>query len=101
MPGQIAATRDKGAPLGMVEMQFTTAVEMQIILTARDKAKNPSAARLFANYVMGKEGNAVFNDDPGGFTIYDTSKIPKEYRAPKMAGEVARRDQITKLLGFN
>ena len=100
VPGQLSAIKEKGAPVALVKSDFTTGVEMQIMLTARDKAKNPNAARLLANWVMSPEGNKVFNDDPDGFTIYDTKAIPKEYKAPKMSGEVARRDQIVKLLGF-
>ena len=41
----------------------------------------------------------MVNDDPGGFTVYDTSKLPKRYESPK-PGVGARREEIRKLLGF-
>ena len=63
-----------------------------------------NAARLLANYVMSREGNKVFNDDPGGVTIHDTSGLPKQYEAPKEGtgtqSTSQRREQLTKLLGF-
>lgn len=100
VPGLVSSIKDKGGPAALVEVQSTTGLEMQIQLTAKDKAKHPNAGRLLANWVMSKEGNSVFNADPGGFTIYDTSRMPKDYHPPKITGEAARRDQIVKLLGF-
>ena len=61
--------------------------------------RDEMAAKLLANYMMSEEGNQVFNADPGAFTVYDTSKLPKEYEPPK-AGTSARRAEIAKLLGF-
>ncbi len=90
----------KGAPVDMVTLGYTTGVEMQVMLTARKLAKHPNAARLFANYVMSKEGNTVLNADPGGVTMYDTSGLPKEYHSPK-PDTISRKDQILKLLGVN
>ena len=95
----VMAIKDKGAPVGAVTPPYTTGVEMQIILTARQKAKHPNAARLFANYVLSSEGNKVVNDEPEGITLYDTSKLPKEYQSPK-PGTAGRKDQIVKLLGL-
>lgn len=99
VPAQVEATRGKGAPLATSTIDLTSGVEMQVILTARNKAKNPNAARLMVHYVMTREGNTVFNDDPGGMTIYDTSKLPKQYVAPR-PGTAARAAEISKLLGF-
>ena len=89
----------KGAPLAMAFVDYTTGVEMQVMLTARAKAKHPNAARLMTNYVLSEEGNRVFNDDPGTVTLYDTSKLPKEYQMGK-PGNAARRAEFQKLLGF-
>ena len=91
--------KSKGGPLNTVTPDLTTGVEMHIVLTARAKAKHPNAARLFANYVMSPEGNKVFNDDPGGLTIYDTKNLPKDYRAPDL-GALARKERIFKLFGL-
>ncbi len=102
LPGVLAVAtglRAKGAPLDTSTPEYTTGVEMQIMLSARAKAKHPAASRLFANYLMTPEGNKVFNDDPGGMTVYDISKLPRQYESPK-SNALARRDQIIKLLGF-
>ncbi len=99
VPAQVEATRGKGAPLATQVLDLTSGVEMQVILTARAKSKNPATARLMAHYVMTREGNAVYNDDPGGLTIFDTSKLPKLYQPPKPA-TAARAAEVAKLLGF-
>ena len=88
----------KGAPLKLYTLDNTTGIEMQVLLTSRAKAKHPNAARLFANYILSQEGNKVFNDDPGGVTVYDTAGLPKGYQPPK-AGIFSRRDEIAKLFG--
>lgn len=97
--GQVQGVKAKGAPVDTVTMDLTSGVVMQIMLTARAKAKHPNAARLFANYILSPEGNKVVNSDPGNFTLYDTSKLPKQYEAPKI-GTAARREELKKALGF-
>jgi iron(III) transport system substrate-binding protein len=95
----IDALAAKGAPVAGVIPDAVTGVEMQVMLTARNKSRHPNAARLMANYVMSPEGNKVFNDDPGGFPIYDLSMLPKGYEAPSRQS-AAYRTQILNLLGF-
>ena len=95
----VAATKDKGAPIDIMFPSHTTGSEIQVTLVNRSKVKHPNAARLFANYIMTPEGSEVFNRDPGGFSMYDTSKLPKQYEAPKLVPK-SRIDQIMKLLGF-
>jgi ABC-type Fe3+ transport system substrate-binding protein len=91
--------RGKGAPILEHYPSHTTGVEMQVFLTARSKAKHPSAARLLVHFVMTPEGNKLFNADPGSVSVFDTSKLPKEYE-PNKPGTVARKDLVAKLLGF-
>lgn len=100
VPAQIQATQAKGAPLGMATVDTTVGVEMQVLLTSRNKARRPNAARLLANYSMTPEGNTVFNADPGSATVYDNSKLPKNYESPKI-GTVNRKAEIVKALGLN
>jgi len=95
----VQGIKEKGGPVEVVMPAYTTGVEMQVMLTARAKAKNPNAARLMANYVMSLDGNKVFNDDPGSLSIYDTRALPKDYQAPK-PGAASRKDLILKLLGL-
>jgi len=96
---QVQAVRAKGAPVDSVMPAFTTGIELHLLLTARGKAKNPNAARLFANYVMSQEGNKVLNDDPGGFSMYDTARLPAQY-VPADTEATKQNDRIAKLLGF-
>lgn len=96
---QIQATKDKGAPISFVIPQYTSGVEMQIVLVHRAKAKHPAAARLFAHFVMTPEGNKVFNSEPGSIGVFDTSSMPKDYVSPKLDA-LSRTNEIARLLGF-
>lgn len=96
----VMIVKAKGAPLDMVAPDLTSGVELQVMLTHRAKAKHPNAARLFANYVLSREGNTVYNDEPAGVTMYDASGLPKDYQSPK-AGTSARKNEIYKALGLN
>ena len=97
--GQVQGAKDKGAPLNTILMSYTTGVVTHVMLTTKAKARHYNAGRLFINYVLSPEGNKVVNDDPGGFTIYDTSRLPKDYTSPK-PGSAGRKDAIVKMLGF-
>jgi iron(III) transport system substrate-binding protein len=94
----VMAFKVKGAPLEIMTPDATTGVEMQLILTARARAPHPNAARLFANYIMSREGNTVLNSDPGAVTMYDTTRLPKQYVSPR-PDALAWKEQIYKLLG--
>lgn len=97
---QVEGIRAKGGPLAMVKPDLTTGPVQEVALTARDKSKRPNAARLFANYILSPEGNKVFNDDPGGFSIYDTgSAMPKQFQFPRQT-TAEQKEKITRLLGF-
>ena len=96
---QVMEPMKKGAPVNMVILPYTTGVEQHIVLTARGKTKHPNAARLFADYIMTEEGNKLMNSDPGGFSMYETAKLPKEYHSPR-PGATTRRESTAKLLGF-
>lgn len=89
---------DRGAPIKGVIPAFTTGLEQHIMMTPRNKVKQPNAARLFVHYILSREGNKVLNDEPGSVGVYDESGLPKEYQSPK-TGTLARKDQIFKLLG--
>jgi iron(III) transport system substrate-binding protein len=97
---QLLGPKDKGAPLEIAKLEQTTGIEASVILTARNKAKRPNAARLFANYLISPEGNKVLNSDTGAATIYDTGGLPSQYQPPSPTG-AARADFFAKLLGFN
>jgi iron(III) transport system substrate-binding protein len=91
--------QSKGVHVDVAIPRFTSGVEMHIFLTATAKAKRPTAARLFANYVMSPDGNAVFNAEAGGMSAYDTGKLPAEYQQPKL-DNIKQLERAAKLLGF-
>ncbi len=99
IPGLLAAVKSKGAPVDSVTPDLTTGVQFYVVLTAKSKAKHPSAGRLFANYLLSPDGNAVFNDDPGVAGVYDSGKLPKKYEMPKDVTN-AHVDLAAKLLGY-
>lgn len=90
---------NRGAPVKLIPQDVTTGNEVYVYLTASDKAAHPNAAKLFANWVMSKDGNAVLNSDPGTISVYDTSKLPKNYRAPDPTA-IDKKATIYRLLGF-
>ena len=96
---QVFGLQAKGAPVAISIPEITTGVEIQLIMTNRAKAKHPNAGRLLAHYVASNEGNRALNDEPGSISVYDTSQLPKQYEAPK-PGTPARKEQMSKLLGF-
>lgn len=96
---QVQAVKSKGAPVDSIMPAYTTGIELHVLLTARSKAKHPNAARLYANFLMSREGNAVLNSDPGGFTMYDTAQLPAQYVAADIEAS-KQNDRMAKLLGF-
>ena len=96
---QLMGPKEKGAPLEIAKIELTTGIEASLVLTARNKAKHPNAARLFANYLITPEGNKVLNSDTGASTIYDSGGLPSQYQPPSPTG-AARADLFAKLLGF-
>jgi iron(III) transport system substrate-binding protein len=97
---QVQGVKDKGAPVAMMIPEMAVGVEQHVTLTLRTKAKNPNAARLFANYVMSPEGNQVFNADPGQAPVYALgTSLPKDYRSP-IPGTAGRKAEIIKLFGL-
>jgi len=91
--------KSKGAPLATVTPDRTTGSESHIMLTARARSKHPNAGRLFANWVLTREGNLAFNKDSGSVSVFDTTSLPRQYESPK-GGTPEWRAQMTKLLGF-
>ncbi len=96
----VHGAKEKGAPIDVLVPDYTTGSEMFVVLASRTKAKRPNAGRLFVNYVMSPEGNKVFNDDPGGASVYDTRSLPKDYVASKPGTAAARKQQVMNLFGI-
>ena len=99
VPALYTGIAAKGAPIVVIPVELTTGVEMQVLITARAKAKHPAAARLLANFTMTPEGNKIFNLDPGSLGIYDTSALPRQYVSPEI-GVIKRQGEVLKALGI-
>jgi iron(III) transport system substrate-binding protein len=89
----------KGAPIASVTPDYTTGVEQHVALTARSHSKNPNAARLFANYLMSPEGNALLNAGQGIGNMYESARMPRDYQTPNPE-VVSQTPALTKLVGF-
>ncbi len=94
---QVTVVTDAGAPVKLVIPDHTTGIEQEIVLTASGKAKHPNAARLFASWLLSKEGNTVYSAVSGSVSVYDTSKLPKQY-SPPTDNETLTINEIAALL---
>lgn len=85
----------KGAPIDLVPITgATTGNEPQIIMTKLDKAPHPNAARLFASYLLSKEGNTIFNAEPGQAGPYSMNELPAGYQPPDPVDNPEKRAAI-------
>lgn len=89
-----------GAPVELANIRGgTTGNNTRIILTSRDKSPHPNAGRLFANFLLSREGNAAFNSDPGQVGPYNMKELPDDYQPPS-ADAIHQRDKFYRLLGL-
>ena len=96
---QTQSVKSKGAPVDSVMPEYNTGLEFHVMLTARAKTRSPNAGRLFANYILSKEGNTVMNSDPGSLSVYGGMALPKQYVPPSPEAE-KNAARLAKLLGF-
>lgn len=96
--GVVQPLKAVGAPIDLFSPTGpTTGIFSQVVMTRADKAQHPNAARLFANFLLSKEGNMVFNSDPGQIGPHNVKDLPDELRAP--SPEMLKyKDQIVQLL---
>jgi ABC-type Fe3+ transport system substrate-binding protein len=83
----LTALQSQGAPIGFVIPPVTTGVEMLMALS--NPNKHPYAARLFMNWILSPEGQAVVNAGTAAAVLPNipgTLKLPSGYRTPDMAG---------------
>jgi iron(III) transport system substrate-binding protein len=71
-----------GAPLEEVVPPVTTGSEIQLMLTAPDKAAHPNAAKLFANWMLSQSGNTAANGSLAA-GVYDKSALPSGWVNPR------------------
>jgi ABC-type Fe3+ transport system substrate-binding protein len=72
------------------------------VITARSRSPHPNAGLLLANFLMSREGNQVFANDPGVFSVYDTSGLPKDYTSASADAETKENQKkLLPLLGLS
>lgn len=91
------AVQKAGAPVKLITPPITTGVEMQVMLTASNRAKSPNAAKLLANWLLTEEGNKIMTGDDT-VSIYDTTKLPEGYVSPPTF-TAAEKAEILALFG--
>jgi iron(III) transport system substrate-binding protein len=89
---------EAGAPLGTVTPPVTTGPEVQVMLTASDKAPHPNAGKLFVNWLLSKSGNLAAWGDLA-ISVYDTEAMPSGYTTARpVTPEI--KNNILELLGL-
>jgi iron(III) transport system substrate-binding protein len=91
----ITASKANGAPVEMVQPELTVGIESGVALSRN--AAHPNAGRLFIDYLLSREGNAVANEDPGSHSPYGAD-FPKEYHSPRKEA-LGNKAKIFQLLG--
>ncbi len=86
------ALLDSGAPVGTVTPPVTTGPQFNLVLTDPSIAPHPNAAKLFANWMLSKEGNLKATGDLI-LSPFDPSTAPEGYIqmervTPKMKKEI-------------
>jgi len=87
-----------GAPVKTVTPALTSGAELGVMLTTESKAQHPNAAKLFANYVLSKDGSRFIAKAGDSVSVYDKAKLPAQYQSPK---PLQNRAQVLSLLGLS
>lgn len=87
--------KTEGVPVEAATLAPTTGPEIALGLAA--EAKHPDAARLFAHYLMGEEGNTLLAEESGVLSPLDAEHVEGWHRPGPVADDVARK--IEDLLG--
>jgi iron(III) transport system substrate-binding protein len=99
LAGEVAKS---GAPVAMVQPDLSVGIESKLVISARGKSPHPNAGLLLANFLMSREGNQVFANDPGVFSVYDTSGLPKDYTSASPDAETKENQKkLLPLLGLS
>lgn len=98
LAGEVAKN---GAPVATAQPELSVGIETKAVLSAKGKTPHPNAGQLLVNYLMSQEGNQVFAGDPGVFSVYDTSGLPKAYTSAAPDAETKENQQkLLPLLGL-
>jgi ABC-type glycerol-3-phosphate transport system substrate-binding protein len=95
----------QGAPLGVVKMRAEQeSWGGEQLLGVSRNAPHPSAARLFAEFILSKEGNAIVNADADNWGVVASGGLPigHEHYIPMKAASSSKErvNRIIALLGL-
>lgn len=81
-----------GGPLKQVTPAYTTGPESKLYLTQYSKAPHPYAAKLFANWLLSKQGNLAADGtlaiSPYAPTGFPSQFVPEQPVTPKMTAHI-------------
>ncbi|GGD28644.1 ABC transporter substrate-binding protein [Microbacterium faecale] len=86
----------EGAPVESVALLPTTGPEIALGLSA--DSPHPNAAKLFAHYILGQEGNDYLSEQSGAISLYDTERVSGWHRPGPVGDDVAAK--INELFGL-
>lgn len=89
---------EAGAPVGTVTPPVTAGSQVQIMLTASDKAPHPNAAKLFVNWLLSESGNRASWGDLA-VSVFDPDSIPEGYNPGRPVTPEIKNNILT-LLGL-
>lgn len=97
-PADVLSLKNKGAPVASLTLPDTTGTEMKMVLTDPRSSAHPATARLFADWVMSKEGSHELTAGDQGVSVYDQKGLPKGYEPPVATHIDALTKQVAGLL---
>jgi iron(III) transport system substrate-binding protein len=92
----------QGAPLKDLIPDLTTGSESSAGVSKA--APHPNAARLLFNYLLTVEGQSLLNRNGGASVlpnVPDTMPLPKNYKSVNFKEALAKKDELTALLGIS
>lgn len=96
----VEPVKAQGAPVADTLPSATTGTEIALAISA--KAAHPNAARLFARFVLGREGNTLLNQNQGVLIpAYGGTPLPAGYVSVDHAEAVKHQDEIYSALGVD
>lgn len=96
---EVASLKAKGADVESLPLPDTTGTEMKLVLTTPGMSAHPASARLFADWLMSKDGSKSLADADHGVSSYDESTgLPPGYESPVMDNIDALTKQVSDLL---
>lgn len=92
---------EAGAPIEMKVLEPTTGVQQFLAMTEGSDA--PNAQKLFMNFALSAEGQAVLNEDNAASVLENipgTLELPENYVVPNLEEANEHREELAELMGY-